>query len=135
MAILNRSRADRWVASGDRARDAKDWPAAARAYRNALTLRPRLVHIWVQYGHALKESGFLVDAELAYRQALARDRVIGDSYLQLGHVLKKQGRLAEALDAYRHAYIADPDLDPAKTELRSHDIDYTQLVPLPKRFF
>jgi len=41
---------------GDAARDARDWPAAQRAYSRALRLNPSLAYIWVQYGHALSET-------------------------------------------------------------------------------
>ena len=43
--------------AGDQARDARDWPAAAKAYKAVLDDDPGLGPIWVQYGHALKEAG------------------------------------------------------------------------------
>ncbi len=43
------------IVTGNKARDAQDWPAAASAYRDALEADPSLSHIWVQLGHALKE--------------------------------------------------------------------------------
>src|SRR5437867_9090845 len=39
--------------------------------------------IWVQYGHALKESGRPREAEAAYRTAIAYDPVNADARLQL----------------------------------------------------
>lgn len=46
------------------------WYTAARCYRKALKHNPDLAPIWVQYGHALKESGSILEAEAAYRRSL-----------------------------------------------------------------
>ena len=68
-----------FVTLADRARDARQWELAAQLYRKALDRNPRNPAIWVQYGHALKESGELRDpdklaqAEIAYRRALSLD--------------------------------------------------------------
>src|SRR5271167_5136651 len=78
------------ITLADRARDAGQWGLAAQLYCKALARNPRNPPIWVQYGHALKESGELRDpeklaeAEVAYRQALSLDPSSADSYLQLG---------------------------------------------------
>ncbi|MBS1018296.1 tetratricopeptide repeat protein [Gluconobacter cerinus] len=103
--------------NADRARDAKQWPEAALAYRNVLTHYPNRVDMWIQYGHALKESGYLVDAELAYRQAIQRDAAKPEGYIQLGHALKLQNRRDEAANAYREALRHDPDGAVANAEL------------------
>ena len=85
---------------GDEARDARRWRDAAAAYQRYLALRPDDAPIWVQLGHALKESGDLADAEVAYRRASEIAPRDHDAPLQLGHVLKLQGRLADARLAY-----------------------------------
>jgi len=95
------------ITLADRARDAGDWEAAARLYRKALARNPRNPPIWVQYGHALKESGRLAEAEAAYRRALAYDPRDADAHLQLGHALKLQGRKEEAQSAYLRSYLFD----------------------------
>jgi glycosyltransferase involved in cell wall biosynthesis len=107
------------IALADRARDARRWELAARLYREALDQNPHNPPIWVQYGHALKESGGLRDpdklaqAELAYRRALSLDLGASDTYLQLGHVLKLQSKTEEAQAAYLRAFALDPTmLDP-----------------------
>jgi tetratricopeptide (TPR) repeat protein len=87
---------------------------AARFYRKALDRYPRNVGIWVQYGHALKESGELRDpeklaqAETAYRRTLSLNAGAADRYLQLGHVLKIQGKTDVAQACYVHALALDP---------------------------
>jgi len=98
----------------DKARDKKNWNAAVRLYRNALGRDPINPPIWVQYGHALKESGRLADAEQAYRIAIFGDPASADTQLQLGHVLKLQGKTAEA----EAAYLVSSTLDPASPEPR-----------------
>ncbi len=104
---------------GDKARDGRDWAAAARHYRRALDRQPDLMPIWVQFGHALKEQGDYLAAEAAYRRALALDRSVADTHLQLGHLLKLQARRALAIDAYATAIRLDPDLAAARESLHA----------------
>jgi GT2 family glycosyltransferase len=112
-----------FVALADSARDARQWGAAAQLYREALDRNPRNPSIWVQYGHALKESGALRDpdklaqAEVAYRRALSLKPGLADSYLQLGHVLKLQGKSEEAKASYLRAFVLDPAVTFALDEL------------------
>jgi glycosyltransferase involved in cell wall biosynthesis len=108
----------RAVRRANRARDAHDWIGAARYYRLALDYRPERSGIWVQYGHALKESGNFSAAEAAYRHALSLAPT-ADSHLQLGHVLKMQGHLRAAASAYLEALRADPHFAPALSELNA----------------
>jgi tetratricopeptide (TPR) repeat protein len=102
------------TALADRARDALQWELAAQLYRKALDRNPRNSGIWVQYGHALKESDEfrdpdkLAQAESAYRKALSLNPGAADSYLQLGHVLKLQGKTEEAKASYLRAFALDP---------------------------
>ena len=104
------------IAFADQARDARQWELAAQLYRKALHRNPHNPPIWVQYGHALKESGELRDpeklaqAELAYRRALSLDPVMADTYLQLGHVLKLQHKLEDAQAAYLRAFTLQPSM-------------------------
>jgi tetratricopeptide (TPR) repeat protein len=107
------------IASADRARDARQWTSAVQLYRAALDREPRNAPIWVQYGHALKESGHPEEAAVAYRRSLAFQPNAADSYLQLGHVLKLLGRPAEAEAAYLRALVLDPSLSHSASELRS----------------
>ncbi|MBS7789116.1 glycosyltransferase [Roseococcus sp. SDR] len=86
--------------AGDAARDRRDWAEAASQYDRYLALQPDDAALWVQLGHARKESGDLPAAELAYRAAQERQPRDHDIALQLGHALKLQGRLEEAAAAY-----------------------------------
>jgi tetratricopeptide (TPR) repeat protein len=96
----------------------REWVSAARYYRKALDQQPDNPPIWVQYGHALKESGDLAEAENAYRKSLELDPDAADTHLQLGHALKLQGRRIEAGASYFRALALDPALDHASFELR-----------------
>jgi lipopolysaccharide biosynthesis protein len=113
----------RHVALADRARDAGQWQLAAKLYRQALYRNPRNAAIWVQYGHALKESGDLRDidklaqAEIAYRTALSLDPGSADTYVQLGHVLKLQGKTEGAHAAYLRAFVLDKSIPYPAQEL------------------
>jgi tetratricopeptide (TPR) repeat protein len=92
----------------DRARDAGDWALAAHHYREALEKNPDQPAIWVQYGHALKESGNPQEAEKAYKKSIELDDRIADTHLQLGHLLKIQGRKDDAAAAYLRSLSVDP---------------------------
>jgi GT2 family glycosyltransferase/glycosyltransferase involved in cell wall biosynthesis len=105
-----------FVDLANRAREARQWALAARLYRKALDRDPHSPPIWVQYGHALKESGELRDpdklaqAEVAYRRALSIDPGAADPHLHLGHVLKLQGKTEEAEASYLRALALDPSM-------------------------
>ena len=117
----------RWSASGrigalisraDRARDHGRWAVAARFYRRSLAAHPANPAIWVQYGHALKESGRPQEAEAAYRTAIAYGPVDADARLQLAHVLKIQGKQKEAEPLYLLAAVIDPTAPEPRRELQ-----------------
>ena len=95
---------------GDQARDARQWQAAAAHYGRAVETEPASFAIWVQYGHALKESGDVAAGEAAYRRALELAPEAADTHLQLAHALKLQGRVEEAAAAYRKAADLAPDV-------------------------
>lgn len=90
---------NKFVNAADEARAERNWALAARLYAEAVAEEPDLADIWVQLGHALKESGDLPAAEEAYRTAL-RLKPTADTFLQLGHLLKISRRLDEACVAY-----------------------------------
>ena len=113
---VKRRRERHLLASGDRARDRRHWAAATAFYQQYLELRPDAFSIWVQYGHALKESGRLDDAWTAYQNALAIDRANADLYLQTGHLLKIMNRRREAAAAYQESVRLDGNLH-AQSEL------------------
>jgi radical SAM protein with 4Fe4S-binding SPASM domain len=96
------------VRNGDVARDQRRWPDAREAYARALRRKPSLAHIWVQYGHALKESGAPAEAEAAYRRSLALRPDVADTHLQLGRVLVMLARRDEAVEVFARGLELDP---------------------------
>jgi hypothetical protein len=126
------------ITLADRARDASQWELAAAFYRDALNRKPENPPIWVQYGHALKEAGHLLEAETAYRRAIAYREQDADSHLQLGHVLKIQGKQEEARAEYLRAFALDSSLDGASAESAQlgwsnphpeHSVPVSSLIP------
>lgn len=121
MALFSRPGPTSNIALADRARDARNWEEAAQHYRAALVRNPDNPPIWVQFGHALKESGRLGPAEGAYRRALETAPRDADTHLQLGHVLKLQHRMEEARTAYLRSLALNPASEPARQELSAFE--------------
>jgi tetratricopeptide (TPR) repeat protein len=96
------------ILRAERAQEARKWKLAARHYREVLLDMPNAPEIWVQYGHALKESGNVAEAETAYRNSIELEPSSADAHLQLGHALKIQGRIDEAVGAYFRSLALDP---------------------------
>lgn len=102
----------------DAARDSRNWPKAAEAYRKVLEAKPGRADLWVQLGHAEKERGELDRAGDAYAESLRLDPDNADTSLQIGHLRKLQGRIEEAGAHYLRAAELDPSLHYAVEELR-----------------
>ena len=113
------------LAVADGLRALRNWADAARAYRAVLDLDWELAPIWVQYGHALKESRDFGGALSAYEQALELAPEVADTYLQLGHLLKITGRKASARAAYSRALQLEPKLRDARRELAALGVKVT----------
>lgn len=104
---------------GDALRDAKDWLAAADAYRQHLAENPKDWDIWIQLGHCVKEGGDALAAVAIYRTAIDLEPMISDSHLQLGHALKLSGLREDAMLEYARAFQLDHNNIHAKLELTS----------------
>lgn len=116
--------------AADAARDRRDWVAAGDLYQAYLDHRPNDGPLWVQLGHARKESGDLDGAEAAYTRSLAV-RETADSFLQLGHIFKLKRQIDAAARAYARSYELDPtSSNPAFGELMAADADSDVLAPL-----
>lgn len=109
--------AESLLAGADAARDDRDWPQAKILYRSALNSGyANSPGIWVQYGHACKESGDLNGAAEAYERGLQLAPQDADIYLQIGHLRKLLGRPIAAAAAYFWAYRLDQRLTGALDE-------------------
>lgn len=101
---------------GDAARDARSWQEAVGFYARYLERTPEDAAIWVQLGHAQKESGDLTAAERAYLRSLSIEPSSPDTYVQLGHIEKLRGNLNQAFAHYRKAIDLDPQFVAALEE-------------------
>jgi cytochrome c-type biogenesis protein CcmH/NrfG len=92
---------------GNQARDRAEWFAAAEHYRAHLHANPTNFAIWVQLGHALKESARPEEALVAYNEGLRLNAKDADLLLNLGHLYKVMGRRDDALTYYRRSAEVD----------------------------
>lgn len=104
-------------AAADKARDTGQWREAARLYNAYLEAHPTDFGLWVQCGHAEKESGRLDRALSCYSMALSLNELDADLHLQLGHLHKLMGRLDAAAQFYRQSIAIAGDESPAAREL------------------
>ncbi len=118
------------LARADRARDAKDWRLAQVLYGEYLNQTPSDAAIWVQYGHACKESGDVRGAEGAYNRSLALAPDVADTHLQLGHALKLQGDVDRARGAYDQALQLDPSCPDVRREVDALAQPAVEIIPL-----
>lgn len=116
------------IAAADAARDGRQWAEAVTLYRRALELDPDNAPIWVQLGHALKESGDIVGGRDAYLVSLRLDGTNSDTALQLGHAEKLLGRFAEAVEWYVRSIVWVPAQSDGYVELRSMGISDADLL-------
>lgn len=109
--------ATRLRVAADRARDTRQWREAARLYGAYLEAHPADFGLWVQCGHAEKESGRLDRALSCYSMALSLNERDADLHLQLGHLHKLMGRLDAAAQAYRQSVAIAGEASSAAREL------------------
>lgn len=103
----------------DQARAQQDWAGDAFFRRKICEMEPERLGAWVQYGHALKESGFHARAAEAYKRALALKPGDPEITLQLGHLAKVRGDFAEAQRCFEEARAGGyPDRDHIDFELK-----------------
>lgn len=112
------------LAAARQARDRLDWDRAVHHFRQASRVRPDSNGVRIQLGHALKESGLLVDAEMIYRDAIAREPTSAEGFLHLGHVLKMQKRRSESVEAYLKAVSLAPENEFARAEVAGHGLKH-----------
>jgi glycosyltransferase involved in cell wall biosynthesis len=91
---------------GDRARDGRNWQAAAAAYRRFLAIEPD-VAIQIQLGHMLSEAGDYDAADAAYRAAAEAAPADADLLLCWGHSRKRAGDADGARLLYARSYAID----------------------------
>src|SRR3546814_5815655 len=86
----------RYISDGNAARDRGDWQAARNAYHQALLLDPKLHHIRIQLGHALKHTGQLGEADAAYAVASQSCHGQMEPLKCRAHLARDTGRIARS---------------------------------------
>jgi tetratricopeptide (TPR) repeat protein len=107
--------ADDWYAIGFEL-EAVSVVEAARAYMQAIGLRPEHADARVNLGRLFHEDGRLMDAEEQYRAALDHGENAFAAY-NLGLILEDRKEIVDAISAYERALVADPDLPEAHFNL------------------
>jgi len=101
---------------GIAARNAKDWPAAAGAFRKAVDLRAAYPEAWNELGYALRNQAKYADSLKAYDEALRLKpnfpealEYLGEAYVKLGRVddARKILERLKPLDTARAAELAE----------------------------
>lgn len=95
---------------GDLARSRGDWASASELYRRHVDVEREDFDIWVQLGHALKETGRYDEAEAAYVSAGRLRSRDADLWLMRGHLARLRGN--EAAAARHYGVSADIDGNP-----------------------
>ena len=86
----------------------KDWAAAERAYREALSLDPALAEAWNGLGFALRNQKKYPESITAYEEALARRPRYAQALEYLGEAYVQLGRLDEARAIHARLQPLDP---------------------------
>lgn len=81
---------------GLRARTARDWKAAAAAFRRAVDMKPAYAEAWNGLGHALRQQGKYAESLRAYDEALRLRPDFPEALEYLGEAYVKLGRLDDA---------------------------------------
>ena len=101
--ILPKRLLRREMRRADDARGRGEWEVAAKHYRRAIRFAPNDAKLFMQVGHACKESGDLDGAKAAYMWAEKLEPSDIDTQIQLGHLSKLLGQDDRALLHYQAA--------------------------------
>ena len=102
---------------GSRAFKGRRFVEAEAAYRQAITLDPKVAAAYISLGNALGQQKKYVEAEAAHRQAITLDPKVAAAYNSLGNALGQQKKYVEAEAAHRQAITLDPKVAAAYNSL------------------
>lgn len=119
------------IASARAAMQARNWKMAADGYLGLITADPTRAAFWVQYGHALKESGDRISARRAYFKALALRPEAPDVAIHLGHLLASDGDAEFALEIFLGGFATTPDDVSLRNLLEESGMDLAALPRSP----
>jgi len=111
-------------------------PAAAEAFSQAVTLRPKDYVLWLKLAHAREMNGDTAGAIAAARQAVPLAPYYARPHWQLGHILIRAKQLDEGLKELSLSGADDPTLLPAiidlEWQLSGGDPDFVKRAVDPK---
>lgn len=102
---------------GSQAMDARDWPAAVAALRQAIAVAPDNAFTRLNLGTSLYLTGDRIAALEQYRAAVRLSPSLARAHFGIGVVLEGRGQDREAIDAFTAAVQSDPDYDEARFSL------------------
>lgn len=114
-------RAEFLLARGDACRDGRRWSEAVENYATYLELRAddkEVWPIWVQMGHALRESGDRAGAMQAYERAAGLGPDSAEPRVHLGNLHEEMGDLDAASAAFAEVVRMEPDDQEGRLRLR-----------------
>lgn len=115
--IVGGARSRRFIDEGNSHMANGEWQAAAGSYKASLEQDKMQPAIWVQLGHACKESGEKAKAREAYETAAQLEPENAETYLHLGHLLKNMGQERDAALVFAQCLKADPSMHDAYDQL------------------
>lgn len=104
---------------GIRALDARDWAAAADAFRKAIVLEPASASLHHRLGTALSLAGDAGAAVAEFQEALRLSPGYAQAHFSLGVMLASAGRFAEAVERFAAAVKSEPSYADARLQLAS----------------
>ena len=102
---------------GSQAMDARDWPGAVQALRQAIAVAPDNAFTRLNLGTSLYLTGDRVAALEQYRAAVRLSPSLARAHFGIGVVLEGRGQDREAIDAFNAAVQSDPNYDEARFSL------------------
>lgn len=121
MFRTQRNAARMTLAQANAARDRRAWPVAAALYDLYLSGSPgsRRADIWVQLGHARKETEDRAGAVAAYLRSIELAPDVADTHLHLGHLHKRMSAVDAAVASLAEAERLEPGIGDAATEIQA----------------
>ncbi len=102
---------------GDDFLDKGEWVAAARCYKQAISINPKHAAAYSNLGYAESEQGLYEEAEHSLQQAILNNPALANAYYLLGSVSQKQGKLDQAIGYYKKVLELKPDLESVYQDL------------------
>jgi tetratricopeptide (TPR) repeat protein len=108
---------DLYCVIGNTFMDNHQYPEAIEAYRAAIEIEPKTIHVYCNLGNALSENGQIEEAIAAFRAGLAIEPDDAETHYNLGLTLLEDNRVTAAIKEYREAVRIKPNYAEAFSKL------------------